>query len=576
LSELAALLDQLDDVQMVKDGREYWALCPCHDDHNPSLHVEVKNERLLAHCFACGVSLTDVLNALDIPTNGKVDTPTVHVRRLTIEANRSHAPDFEDSYAYRGDDGREYVKHRIGRGDDKRIWWDPAPERNLPLSLYRDVAEAIERGDVIHLVEGEEDVHAIERAGGIGTTSGGTGSWKAHHVEALRGARLVIVRDADAAGRKHAQTVRRSLLGIAESVKVVEPLNGKDADDHLSAGHPLASFVPADRFQRFDLGEAMERGIASPPFLVQDVLYEERAHALAGAPGDGKTLLMLALAADLIADGHLVAWFDEENGPAVVGGRLLSLGATPEDVTACFAYYPFAEPTLDDADELAAEMAALDPQLVVFDSGADLYVASALNENDNMDMTRWALAFSQRLTRGHGIATVVLEHVAKAGDGSYQRGAGAKKAKVDALWMLEVRAPFDHETVGEIELVRKKDRLAHLPPKVRYRIGGDGTGTTIFERIDVADEQDMTTRTARLKWEAFTNEVVAVLTRERAQDREHGLSQRQLTGLLSPATQTYKNEIVQTLAASPMSRVRSAAGPRNSLIYWLDKEVSDD
>jgi len=358
-------------------------------------------------------------------------------------------------------------------------------------------------------------------------------------------------------------------------VRVVEPLDGEDADDHLSAGHSLSAFVPADRFQRFDLGEAMERGIESPPFLVEGLLYEERAHAFAGAPGDGKTLVMLAVAAELIAKGQLVAWFDEENGPSVVAGRLLSLGATPGDVSACFAYFPFSEPTLDDADELAAEMAALAPALVVFDSGADLYVASGLNENDNMDMTRWALAFSQRLSRSHGIATVVLEHMAKAGDGSYQRGAGAKKAKVDALWMLEVRAPFDHKTVGEIELVRKKDRLAHLPPKVRYRIGGDGSGKTIFERID-ATEDDANTTTARLKWGAFTNEVVAVLEREHAHERELGLSQRQLTGLLSPATQTYKNEIVQYLAASPTSRVRSAAGPRNSLIYWLNKEVSDD
>lgn len=575
MSDLAALLDQLDEVQIVKDGREYWTLCPCHDDHNPSLHVEFKSGRLLAHCFACGVSLPDVLDALDAPRNGKVSAPTIVVRRLTTDENASQAPDVEASYAYRGDDGREYVKHRVGRGDDKRIWWEPPPPKNLPLSLYRDPSEAIEQGEEIHLVEGEEDVHAVERAGGIATTSGGTGSWKAHHAEALRGARLIVVRDADAAGRKHAQIVKRSLLGVCKSVRVVEPLDGKDADDHLSAGHSLSAFVPADRFQRFDLGEAMERGIESPRFLVEGLLYEERAHALAGAPGDGKTLLMLAVAAELIADGQLVAWFDEENGPVVVAGRLLSLGATPEDVSACFAYFPFSEPTLDDADELAAEMAALAPALVVFDSGADLYVASGLNENDNMDMTRWALAFSQRLSRGHGIATVVLEHMAKVGDGSYQRGAGAKKAKVDALWMLDVRAPFDHETVGEIELVRKKDRLAHLPPKVRYRIGGDGSGKTIFERID-ATEDDANATTARLKWEAFTNEVVTVLEREHAHDRDHSLSQRQLTGLLSPATQTYKNEIVQMLAASPMSRVRSAAGPQNSIRYWLNKEVLDD
>jgi hypothetical protein len=570
---LEALLDRLDDVREVKDGREYWAICPCHDDHDPSLHVEVKKGTLLAYCQACSVSLPAVLDALDGRTNGKAKTPTARVRRVRSRAKATQAGDFEASYTYRGDDGHEYIKHRVGRGEGKRIWWDPAPPKDVPLSLYRDVPETDEP---VYLVEGEEDVHAIERAGGVATTSGGATSWKDHHAETLRNAHVVIVRDSDRPGHLHAQKMRRSLIGIAASVRVVEPLSGKDADDHLSAGHSLAALVPADRFRRFDLGEAMERGIERPTFLIDDVLYAERAHALAGAPGDGKTLLVLALSAELIARGQLVAWFDEENGPSVIGARLISLGATPQDVSEHFAYYPFAEPTLDDADELVEEMAGLQPELVVFDSGADLYVASGLNENDNMDMTRWALAFSQRLSREYEIATVVLEHVAKGGDGSYQRGAGAKKAKVDALWMLEVLSTFDHETVGLVELVRKKDRLAHLPPAVRYRLGGDGSGKTVFERIEVEDEQQAIAADAKRKRDFFANEVVAVLEDESAFDREHGLSQRQLTGLLSPAPQTFKNEVVQYVAQDPTTRVRVAPGPRRSLIYWLERKGSDD
>lgn len=365
-------------------------------------------------------------------------------------------------------------------------------------------------------------------------------------------------------------------MGVASSVRVTRALTGKDVTDHLAAGHSLDELVAADRFIPVDLGQVMEDGIEPPAFLVEGVLYAERAHAIAGAPGDGKTLLQLALCAELIEQGEVVAWFDEENGPAVIAARLVSFGVTPEQASECFVYFPFSEPTLEDADDLVAEMSVLDPVLVVFDSGADMYAAAALNENDNMDMTRWALAFSQRLSREHGIASVVLEHIAKAGDGSYQRGAGAKKAKVDALWMLEVRSPFDHETVGEVELVRAKDRLAHLPSRLRFRIGGDGKGKTTFERVEVEDVEHQREVAAKRKREAFAAEAVAALRREKACTREQGLSQRQLTGMLSPAPAAFKNEVVQDLAHDPRSPVRMAPGARGSLIYWVEEDESDD
>jgi hypothetical protein len=55
----------------------------------------------------------------------------------------------------------------------------------------------------------------------------------------LAGAEVVVVADADDAGRKHADEVVRSLRGLAASVRVVEPAAGKDASDHLAAGMGL-------------------------------------------------------------------------------------------------------------------------------------------------------------------------------------------------------------------------------------------------------------------------------------------------------------------------------------------------
>ena len=47
---------------------------------------------------------------------------------------------------------------------------------------------------------------------------------------------MVIVRDRDDEGRKHAAKVAESLEDEAANVRVVEPAEGKDAADHLAAG----------------------------------------------------------------------------------------------------------------------------------------------------------------------------------------------------------------------------------------------------------------------------------------------------------------------------------------------------
>lgn len=139
-----------------------------------------------------------------------------------------------------------------------------------------------------------------------------------------------------------------------------------------------------------------------------------------------------------------------------------------------------------------------------------------------------------------------------------------------------MRAPFDHETVGEVELIRAKDRLAYLPPRVRYRIGGNGKGATTFERVEVEDIKAQRAADAKRKRDAYKTEATRALHDHGAHDREGGLSQRQLTALLSPAPQAFKNEVVQELANDPRTAVNVSPGPRGSLIYWVEKGDSRD
>jgi hypothetical protein len=128
------------------------------------------------------------------------------------------------------------------------------------LVLYRlpKVLEAAADGQVIYVVEGEKDVHAVEAAGGVATCNpggAGPGRWREEYAAALFGASLVVVvADRDGPdpkrpansyqGQRHARRVARSLAKQGIPVRLVMAATGKDATDHLAAGHGLGAFVP--------------------------------------------------------------------------------------------------------------------------------------------------------------------------------------------------------------------------------------------------------------------------------------------------------------------------------------------
>ena len=58
------------------------------------------------------------------------------------------------------------------------------------------------------------------------------------------GAKVIIVEDDDAAGRRRTRQIRASLRGVAASLDVVRAASGKDAYDHVAAGLELHDLMP--------------------------------------------------------------------------------------------------------------------------------------------------------------------------------------------------------------------------------------------------------------------------------------------------------------------------------------------
>ena len=106
-------------------------------------------------------------------------------------------------------------------------------------------ADKLAEADTVYFVEGEHDVLTLEQEG-VTATCTAMGAGKAHlfDLTPLHGKTVVIVQDLDKPGSAHAQQVAE-LLAPHASVSIVSPKAGKDATDHIVAGHTVEDFTPS-------------------------------------------------------------------------------------------------------------------------------------------------------------------------------------------------------------------------------------------------------------------------------------------------------------------------------------------
>lgn len=113
----------------------------------------------------------------------------------------------------------------------------PAPEvfYRMPELMAADPA------GVVFFPEGEKDVEALREVGLTATCNvGGAGKWRrgtGANLSALEGRRVIVIADADEAGRQHARQVAGILRATAVSVETLELPGAKDASDWLTQGH---------------------------------------------------------------------------------------------------------------------------------------------------------------------------------------------------------------------------------------------------------------------------------------------------------------------------------------------------
>jgi putative DNA primase/helicase len=225
-----------------KGSQRLSAKCPAHADSNPSLSVtRGTHQPIVLRCHA-GCEPDAIIDALRLDWSDLCEPDVDYERPATKRV----------SEVYRYADEHGVVLFEVVRYDPKGFaqrqpdgTWGLNGARRVPYRLAM-VIGAVANGETVYVVEGEKDVHAIEREGCVATCNpGGAGKWRDEYDEFFVGAKVVIVADDDVVGHRHAHDVERHLLAVNAVVTLKLPaLGAKDVAEHLGLGQGLDDLRP--------------------------------------------------------------------------------------------------------------------------------------------------------------------------------------------------------------------------------------------------------------------------------------------------------------------------------------------
>lgn len=266
---IADILSRLKSVKQA--GRGYAALCPAHDDRNPSLSIsEGDDGRILVHCHhgctaeeivaALGLEMRDLMPDTQPAQRAKKPVSKVVATydytdadgTLIYQVVRMEPKDFRQRRPH--PDGKNWIwgiskgKYYQGKTGD----WRPCPRDYegeyvtfpaVPPTIYHlpRIVKAAAKNSPIVIVEGEKDADALIRLGIIATCNTG-GAGKFHLIppeviERFRGMRVAIMPDSDVPGRKHAEQILSILGPIVSEMRITTvPDPHKDISDWIAAG----------------------------------------------------------------------------------------------------------------------------------------------------------------------------------------------------------------------------------------------------------------------------------------------------------------------------------------------------
>ncbi|MFI7004268.1 AAA family ATPase [Nocardia sp. NPDC050175] len=542
----------------VKSGRAY-AQAPGHSAADRSVVITATSGQVLIYSHSDPTA--DVLDAVGLTSADLFDNPKTGI-----------------TYTYA--DGRQ-----VHRSPEKKFRQSGNTKGR---SLFRAEKLTGAPDALVFVVEGEKDVLALEAVGQLAVCSAG-GAGKAHLFDwtPLQGRTVVVVADKDEAGAKHAAGVVDQLSGIAESVSVVVARAGKDAADHIAAGHTVDEFdsvatdfdsEPAGG-RRLKVVRGSEVKTKRLEWVIPEWAPAGALTLLAGREGLGKSTIAASFCAH-ITNGTLegalhgqprnvIYIHTEDAREFTVAPRLRAAGADMDRVLFIDVHTDTTESgTLVlpfDTSALERVIAAHDVAFVVLDAATSA-MDSRLRGNDNNDVRAYLEPLGQLAAR-QGCVVLGLVHFGK------RDGADTGKLILGSLaWSQVARSvlsvALDAES-GNLVVSNTKGNLA----------GGMRTMEATIESATLATE-DGETSVGVLRWLGESNhDVRDLLAAEDATSEDRSEAEMWLADYLTEHGRVASSEVKTNarkigISESTLKRAAKKIGVHSEpvgfprLTYW--------
>jgi putative DNA primase/helicase len=429
---------------------EALGLCPLHDDHNPSLSVNL--ETGLFRCFSCDAKgdlfiFYQKFKDVDFPTALK------EIGKMAGVAESDTKPKTVATFKYTDEAGNLlYTKERIepGRnGRSKEFVFKHLVNGKWTLGrgcnpvLYN--LPKLIKSKYAFIVEGEGKVDLMDSWGLTATCldSGANSPIRDEYVQILGSIeKIIVLPDADTPGRNYACKIANSLLGKVKELKVVEIPGLKESEDVIdwarNAGNKeklmeivkntsLWTSKECNETAGFDITKALKIGAELQTldipvkWAVKGLIPKEAITLLSARGGMGKTILSISVA-DAVTKGipflglattkTQVVYIDFENSLPTLIERIKRI-----DASNVLFWHPTNEikPPRLDSKEYELYKKLPEGSLLVFDT---LRASQSRDENDSQHMAM----IMQRLKelRDCGYTILILHHTSKSSDRVYK------------------------------------------------------------------------------------------------------------------------------------------------------------
>lgn len=482
-----------------KNGAQWLALCPAHEDKNQSLSIkEGTDGRVLIKCFA-GCTTKTVVETLGLRMSDLFPKQMSEGKKAKTLLGEPVA-----TYPYRDKKGNllyevcrydEPKDFRLRRPDGRGSWVYNMDGVRRVLYHLPEVSKAF----IVWFVEGEKAVEALRKLGFTATCSPfGADAWAKQEKDwkiskPLAGKTVIILPDNDEPGEKHALNVAQSLYGKAKTIKIVKlpglPEGGDVFDFIQTHGaeksanllndltistpiwKPQKPFITVNELLSMEFPE-------ETPVIADGILPMGGGLIIAGESGAGKSLLRLDLAIHLVMGWK---WFDMdisikrkvfifqfENTLNNEKYRLqkmlkgLEINILPDILD-------FSEPSLrvdmslkGDKKKALETVEKANPDVIIWDPLSSIHSA---DENKNIPM-REVLDSITEINRKTKTTSIIIHHFGKPGpdrDTDHRaRGASAIRDWADTLIAMTLKS-HEYKTLRYLEFVKVRNGPQHKP-----------------------------------------------------------------------------------------------------------------